>query len=70
LVNDFDEHQFWALLTDVFRLSQKPFTASGSLVPLLIVLVATVWGFFIHAKAPCPGLSSSRRDQRPGVTNG
>ncbi|HTT07163.1 MAG TPA: sterol desaturase family protein [Steroidobacteraceae bacterium] len=24
-------------------------TASGSLVPLLIVLIATIWGFFIHA---------------------
>jgi sterol desaturase/sphingolipid hydroxylase (fatty acid hydroxylase superfamily) len=27
----------------------NPFTAAGSLVPLLIVMVATVWGFFIHA---------------------
>jgi sterol desaturase/sphingolipid hydroxylase (fatty acid hydroxylase superfamily) len=26
-----------------------PLTASGSLIPMLIVLVATVWGFFIHA---------------------
>jgi sterol desaturase/sphingolipid hydroxylase (fatty acid hydroxylase superfamily) len=26
-----------------------PLTASGSLIPVLIVLVATVWGFFIHA---------------------
>lgn len=27
----------------------SPLTASGSLVPVLIVLTATVWGFFIHA---------------------
>ena len=26
-----------------------PLTASGGMIPVLIVLVATVWGFFIHA---------------------
>ena len=27
----------------------SPLTASGSMVPVMIVLIATVWGFFIHA---------------------
>ena len=31
----------------------SPLTASGSLVPVLIVLIATVWGFFIHANIRC-----------------
>jgi hypothetical protein len=27
----------------------RPLTATGSLVPVLIVLIATIWGFFIHS---------------------
>ena len=30
----------------------SPLTRTGSLVPVLIVIVATAWGFFIHANLP------------------
>lgn len=31
----------------------SPLTASGSLLPILIVLIATTWGFFVHANIRC-----------------
>jgi sterol desaturase/sphingolipid hydroxylase (fatty acid hydroxylase superfamily) len=31
----------------------SPLTPTGSLVPVLIVLVATMWGFFIHSNLRC-----------------